>query len=802
MFGISQDLRVALRGLWRRRLVSLSIITTLALGIGANAAIFSSVSAVFLQPLPFADEDRLLRIYITPQGEDIHLSPRPAVFDLIRDHAESFDRVVAQRFMDLTVETSEGPERVTGIGVSPGWARTLGVTLAIGRPFTEQEERGGESAGAALISYRSWQSRFGGDPEILGRSVTIEQRPYSIVGVLSPGFHYPYHADFWLPMDLTESASTTWGLNIQVRMVPDVTLEQARAELTALSSRLPEAAGQSNMVFLAIPIREVLLEDKGRILVALLVAGGFLLLIVCTNIANLLLAQSISRRQEHAVRSALGASFGSHLRLALSETLLLAALGCTLGIFLARSSTSLLAVLIPSDLTYVVQGLAVDYRTVLYSLALALLAAVFTAVVPARRASRRDPAGELLEGSTRSTGAGRTLRLGRAMVVAEIALALVLMAGAGVMIQDLQRQVGLDLGYDPVGLQTLNITLAQERYAEGSGRVQLVDRSIEAIRALPGVTDAGVGNIFPADGQGNLVARIAVEGTEATPDTPELVNYRLVTPGYLDAIGLPLMRGRVFSSDDRDGSQLVAVINQSAASRHFPGVDPVGRRIQASRGDTEAEWLVVVGVVGDNLEFYDVEDTVFVPYTQHANTRHASQAVFVVRSEGSTESLLPAIRSAIWSLDPHLAIFDTATAEDLYAAGLMGAKSASLLTGLLATIGLIVAVVGVYAAMAFSIGQRNREVAIRMSLGGRRGRVLADLLVEAGRTLAAGIGCGIIGALVLNRVLASVLSEVEVQQTTLLAAISITLAAAALLAAYLPARRAVRSDPAEVLRGA
>jgi putative ABC transport system permease protein len=798
---MSQDLKIAIRGLWRRRLLSISIVTTLALGIGANAAIFSSVSAVFLEPLPFEDEDRLLRIYISPQGEEVHLSPRPGVFELVRDHSKSFDRVVAQRFMDLTLETPEGPERVNGIGVSPGWAKTLGVQLAIGRPFSAEEEQRGAGAGVVLISYRTWQNRFAGDESILERSITIERRPYSIVGVLSPGFLYPYHADFWLPMDLSESSSTTWGLNIQVRMAPDVSLEQARAELANLSSRLPEATGQNDMVFLALPIREVLLEDKGRVLVALLVAGGFLLLIVCSNVANLLVAQSVSRRNEHAIRSALGAKFGNHLRLALTETAVLAALGCVAGVALARMSTSLLSVLIPSDLTYVVQGLSVDHRAVLYSLVLALLAAASTAFFPSRRAARRDPANELFEGGTRSTGAVRSLRLGRAMVVTEIALALVLMAGAGIMIQDLRRKVGMDLGYDPVGVQTLNISLAQERYTEGSSRIQLVDQSLESIRSLPGVTEAGVGNVFPADGQGNLVAQIVVEGGESTPETLPLVNYRIVTPGYLEAMGLPLIRGRALSDEDRQESLPVAVIDQSAAARHFPGVDPIGRRVQIARGDVNAPWLEVVGVVGDNLEFYDVEDTVFVPFVQYADSRHTSQAVFVVRSEGSASSQqLPAIRSAIWALDPDLAIFDTATAEELYASGLMSSESATVLTGLMATIGLIVAVVGVYAAMAFSIGQRSREIAIRMALGGGRGRVLAALIAEAGRTLTVGIAFGVVGALALNRALSSALPDVDVSQTAVIAVISLVLAAGSLLAAYLPAQRAARSDPAAVLR--
>jgi predicted permease len=385
-------------------------------------------------------------------------------------------------------------------------------------------------------------------------------------------------------------------------------------------------------------------------------------------------------------------------------------------------------------------------------------------------------------------------------VVAEIAIVLVLMAGASVLVRDLWQRSSVDLGYEPEGLLTMNVSLAHERYREGDSRRQLVARSLAELRALPGVRAAGVSNIFPAEGQGNVFVRVVVEGADELREQTTLLNYRMVSPGFVEALGLTILGGRGISTEDRDGSVPVAVLNSAAVRRLFPDGDALGQRVQVVR-ESGREWLTVVGVVSDNVEFYDADETVFVAYDQNATSRQAAQLVYAMRTVVDPGALVAALREAIWSVDPDLAVFDVATASELYANALGEARSAGTLTFLCAAVGLIVALVGVYGSMAFSVGQRRREIAIRMALGAMRTRVLALLLGGAARTMAAGIGLGVAGAAILGRWLVSALPGIDTSLAWVLLTVSAALALACVGSAVLPALRALRVPAAEVLRG-
>jgi putative ABC transport system permease protein len=798
MGQLLQDLRFALRVMGRRPLPTVAIVTTLALGIGANAAIFRVVSAAFLRPLPFADEGRLVRVYTTPETGGSHISPRMPVFLGLRDHARCFASVVAQRFMDMTLDTEGGPERVTGIAVSSGWARALGIEPLIGRAFLPDEERRGLGSGVALASHAVWQERYGGDPGIVGRTIRLDGQSRTIVGVMPAGLRYPYQASFWIPMVPADDEHAVWGLNIQARLRPDASLGAMRQELERLSRTLPAMVELQGMTLLGVPLREDLVGDQSRLLVALLAAVGFLMLIVSVNVAHLLLASALSRGREFAIRTALGAGFLRQFRQLAAEGCVLALLGGAFGLVLAWAATSILTVLLPPTLALVVGGLPYDHRVIAFGVALSLVAGLAFGALPALQVARREPR-EVLRGGERASAG--TMRFGGALIVSELALALVLLSGAGALLADVERRERLDLGYQAEGLLTLNVAFATGRYLEPERRLTFLDQALDRLQAVPGVESAGALSLFPADGQGTYLANVEVEGRAPTPERLFLAHTRLVTGAPFDAMRMRLLRGRAIGAADRAGSPEVAMISRSLAA-HFwgPGEDPVGKRIRSTRTGPDAPWLTVVGVVDDVHEFYaGTAAALYLPFAQHAGDRSAGQAVFVVRAIASPEALVPRLRRAIWDVDPGMAVFDVATASALYADSLAPRASAGVLTLLFAGVGLLVAAMGVYGAVAFAVSRRTREIAIRMAIGAERSRVLRGLLMQTGRLVLVGLALGAGGAAALAHWMASV-TEVEALDPRLVLGSGLVLAVVAVAACYLPARKAASLDPATALR--
>ncbi len=604
---------------------------TLALGIGIDTAIFSAAKETLRPSLPFRESERLVRIYQVPEGSSVRVSPRVPAFIAVRDGAESLESVVGSRFSNFTLHTPDGPERLVGNAVTAGWLETLGVQPALGRDFTPDEEAAGEGSGVVLVSHQVWRTRLGGSEDAVGSTLRLNGRPHVVVGVLPPGFHFPYDAHLWVPLRPTEADAGFWALNIPARLKPGVSVAAARADLAALTERVaPTLPGFTpGTTFTAVPIREVMVEDEGRTVLALAAAVGFLLLVVCANLANLLLARALARESEFAVRASLGASRGRLVRQSLVESTTLGLIGGALGLGVAYAAVDFLGFLLPGDFSYLGLGVRLDVIALVFAAALSIGTGLLMGILPALRGSATNPADAMREGG-RSGGSRRRAGVGRGLVVAELAVTLVLLTGVGLMVRDVQRQQALDLGYEAQGLLVFSVPLEEAPYETGEARMAFAQRLLSELESRPDVATAGAVNLFPRH-QGNTLAEVVPEGREPAPGERLAVNYRLVSAGYLESLGVPLLRGRMIAKTDQAGTQLVGLVSASLAERLWPGEDPVGKRVRDQRAGQDVPWVTVVGVVGDVRQSDDVLDSWYVPFAQAADSRFARQLAVVAR---------------------------------------------------------------------------------------------------------------------------------------------------------------------------
>ncbi len=795
-----QDIHFTLRQLARRPGFTAVAILTLAMGIGANTAIFSAARAALFEPLPFAHEDRLVRIYVTPEAGGPLISLRPEVFLAVQERARAFDRLVAQRFTAYALATDAGPERIVGIGVSEGWGETLGVSPALGRLFSPEEEALGEDSGVMLLSHGAWQRRFGGERSVIGQVLRLDGRPHTVVGVMPPGFNYPYDAELWVPMQVRGSQRGVWSFNAPARLAPGWTVAEAREDLRAVAAA---AAAQvrdlrPGTTLTAVPIRETLVRDEGRVLVALLAAVGFLLLIVCANLANLLLARALGREREFALRAAVGASRTRLLRQVLVEGVVLAALGGAAGLAVAYYGSALVDPLLPRRLSYVDASAGLDASVLAFATLVSIVSGMLFGLVPALRLSHDRPYATLQSGA-RSIGSQSSRRLERALVIGELALALTLMSGIGLMLRDFQRLQSAELGYEPAGLTTFTVSLSRESYPTPDSRVAFAAAALNELARIPGLEVAGATTMFPSSRSGAM-AEVGVEGREAAPGERLLVNDRLVTPGFLEALGVPLLRGRRITEQDRAGVAPAVVISAALGRRLWPGEDPIGKRVRNVRAGADAPWMTVVGVVGDVKEFYDVNVAWYRSYAQHAASRSAGRAVFALRTATGAAPTPAAVREAMGAVDSGLPVFDMIGASDLYAGSFRRQRQAALLGSVFAAFALALAAIGVYGSISYGVNRRTREIGVRMALGSDRWSILRGIAGEGGRLVAAGMVIGLVGALILARFMASALTEIGPFDVATFAGSALVLGAAGLAAAFVPAFRATRIDPVEALR--
>ena len=785
------------------------VVLTLALGIGANTAIFSVVDAVLLRPLPFREPDRLVTVlHIYPSLDGLEAPVSVPGFRDYRDQMGIFDGAAVQSGQGFNLTGLGEPQRVVASRVSAQFFSTLGVPPLIGRTLLPDEH---ETSGAkvAVLSHGIWQRLFGGERSVLGRSISLNGEPYEIVGVMPAGFRdfFGRDAELWVPLALraeqfADGARTNEWLNLTARLAPGVTVEQARARARDFAAQLKQRFPDEYPRDWTLAVEPLADRATGRIrpvLLVLLGAVGMVLLIACANVANLLLARGASRAKEIAIRTALGAGRRQLVRQLLTESVLLAVAGGALGLALAWLAVRGIGALNPANLPFA-DRIAIDPRVLLFTLALSLVTGLLFGLLPAVHASRTDLHGTLKEGG-RSATADRTGRgVRRVLVVAEMALALTLLAGAGLLIKSVARLSAVDTGFRPEKLLTFHVALPQAKYAGDTARAALWDRLVPTLAALPGVQGAGATTVLPFGG-GWSTGSFTVEGHQPAEGQPgPWGDIRIVTPDFLRTLGAPLVRGRHFEARDAIGAPPVAVVDEEMVRRYWPDGDPIGKRITFDdASDSTAQWITVVGVVGHTKhEGLDADARVQL-YLPSAQAAQGGMWV-AVRTPGDPLALVPAVRRAVRSVDADLPIARVEAMETLVERSVGQRRLAMILLGTFAGIALVLAAVGIYGVMSFAVEQRTHELGVRMALGAGRRRVLA-LVVGQGMALAAvGVVVGLAGALALTRLIGSQLYAVRATDPATLAVVAVLLAATSLVATLVPALRATRVDPVIALR--
>jgi putative ABC transport system permease protein len=800
------DLKFALRTFRRSPgFVALTLLT-LAIGIGGNTAIFSVVNNVFLNPLPLHDGERLVRLRdfsVAPNGELRKYNMSPLNFVAVRERSEAFEDVVAALWHSFAMTGSDSPERVAGIMVSPNWLSTLGIKPLLGQPFNPEQERLGAASGAILISHRMWQNQFGGDEQILGTTITLDSRVRTIVGVMPRGFNFPYGADVWVPTVFDRHDGRSHDLAVIARLKPGPTIEQAREDLTVIAQSLTETYPNTNtdLGLDVVPARDNFIEEQDRIVLVLMAAVVFLLLITCVNVTNVLLARLMSRSHEIGIRAALGAGRFRQLRQFVTETTLLFVLGGLGGVVLTFWLRDYLAVLVPNVLRDQLDlgTIEVGGEVLVFSLVLSVVAGLVFGTAAALRGSNPDLQALLKEGG-RSTGSGGRRRVQRALVVSEISLALVLLVGAGLMIDQFRQLVGDDLGFEAENLLTTRIDLAGSGYDGAEQRTNLLRNIRVAAERVPGVSAAAVTTVNPIC-CGDWGARIEVEGLERPADGSSIIiNHRYITPGLFETMGIPIIRGRAFADMDDTSSLPVVIIDSRMASHFWPGEDPIGKRVRMDRPGVDVPWLTVVGIAGEVRDAGDYQDTWYLPYYQQPTGRSADQLHIMIRMATGPSSVVPALQSAIWEVDGNLPLYETELMNELYTASLSQDRVGAVIVTLFAVFGLALAALGIYGLMSYVVNEQTREIGMRIALGADRGKVLRLVVKDAARLVVIGSIIGLAAAFGLNRVLSHLIADLGNAQPAVLVVVVALLCGVGLLATYVPARRAARLDPVEALR--
>jgi putative ABC transport system permease protein len=805
---LTHDLRYALRSLAKAPGFAFIVLLTLALGIGANTAIFTVLNAVLLRPLPFPDSDRLVALRETfGQGFSGSVAG-PNVADW-RNRSRSFSGILAFRASSRALVGDGQPEQVFTAMVSADFFRTLGVAPALGRGFAEGEDQGVGTV--AVLSDGLWRSRYGADPGVIGRTIVLSGQPYTVIGVAPAGFTYPGNAVAWLPMEygLGRSAQrSSHSYDVVGRLAPGVTLDAARAELASIARALEreypvENAGRG--VELA-PLAADTVKEARPVLLVLGGAALFVLLIACANVANLFLARAAVRQRELAVRSALGAGRWRLARQVLVEGVLLALAGGLVGLLLAIWGVDLLVAMRPRGIPRLGE-IGVDRATLAFALLVSLAVGIGFALFPALTLSRGDPA-DAFRGEGRGVTGGRTRgRFRAALVVAQVSLALVLLAGAALLVVTVRRLALIDPGFDPRGAYTFEFTIPPGKYPDRARHDQYLTRVIDVVSRVRETRAAGATFYLPL-GNGQVNGDFTVEGAPpAAPGREQYANFRMVTGDYFGALAIPLRRGRLFTPEDRAGAPHVAVVNEALARMAWPDQDPIGRRLTFGDGQDDPDWMEVVGVVANvksNGLTADIGPEIFVPFSQITadlwTVFTPLPVSVVVRSDGDLETVGGAIKTAIHSVDPDQPVTGPSPAGDLVAAAVARQRFGMLLLLAFGGLALLLAAVGVYGVMAYAVSQRTRELGIRLALGARPGAVRALVLGEGMLLAALGIGLGLVGALVLGRLLVGLLYGVRPTDPRVLAAVCLLLGAASVVACLVPAVRATRVNPVDALR--
>jgi predicted permease len=799
----AQDLRYGARAMVRTPGFTAIAVIALSLGIGATTAIFSVVNAVLLRPLAYQDSDRLVTI--------LHSGSDPvAAANYIdwRDQSRSFRAMGAAQYWSPNLTGSDPPEHLYGLQLTESLMPMLGVEPLLGRVFVAGEDRKGAEH-EVVLSYRLWQRRFAGDGSVLGKAVTLNGEAYTVIGVMPREFKFaPFwatHAELWVPLAFGEGIHNRGGNSLRVfaRLNPGVALKQARAEIATITARLERQYPGTNRDVVVTPLKENVVGTIETPLLVLLGAVAFVLLIACANVAHMLLARAAARQREIAVRAALGARRGRVIRQFLTESLLLSAMGGAGGFLLALAGTHALVALSPANIPQV-ETVTVDARIILFMLGVTALTSVAFGLAPALQASAVDLTGALKEGGRGGSDGIRRNRLRSFLVASEFALALMLLIGAGLMIRSFLALESIDPGFNPHHVLSMVVSVAGSKEADVNRRAIFYRQLLDRVRTLPGVQSVGGINHLPLAGD-IWGWSFTIEGRpKPRPGEFPTAVYRVAMPGYFQTMRLPLVRGRDIAATDDASAQGVVIVNERAAASYWPGEDPIGKRITFG----PPTWLTVIGVAKNAKQ----SDWAAPPYPEvylaalqnsdflgNAGS-HIAYLTLVVRTAGDPGALANAVKNTVWSFDRNLPISEVLTMDGVVADANAQPRFEMLLLAVFAGVALALAAVGIYGVMSYSVSRRTHEIGIRLSLGASQGEVLR-LVVRQGMALAlAGSAAGMAGALMLSRLMTNMLYGVRPTDPLIFAGVAMVLGGVALVATYIPARRATRIDPMVALR--
>jgi predicted permease len=818
-----QDLRYALRSLAKKPGFTSIVVLTLALGIGANTAIFSFVNAILLRPFPYREPERLMILHNKDPKRGANLVS-PSIRDYLdyRERQQSFESLACFVTLDFNLP-GDGSAAAIPLEVnfaSSEFFKVMGIAPHIGRVFAHAEGQPGDDLYSVVISHKLWEERFGEDSNILGKKILLDTTPYRVIGVAPPGFRFGYkyntNADAWAPLESwldrfkqTMRASkrdARDGYQVIARLRDGATMEQAQSDVAAIAAQLAQDFPHSNKDVQAFvtQLRETEVGNMRPYVMLLLGAVGFVLLIACANVANLMLVRATAREREMAVRAALGASRARLIGQLLTESILLAGIGGLFGIGLAYGGVRLMKNAIPIELP-VWMTFDLDWRVLLFALGISLLTGLLFGIAPALQRTQLNLTQALKEGGRGGDSSTHNRRTRNALVVAEIALALTLLTGAALMMRSLLKLTDVALGIDPRKLLSLYISPPGDKYRERlpyPAYADLYNRILQRLRELPGVEAAGSSHVIPYDGEGNVRTGwlFTIEGQ--TPEQQRFNPHALsprVSHDYFTVADIPVLQGRSFFESENLNTQRVCTISQEMAKRFWPNDTPLGKRLKLAPAETEAEWHTVIGVVGDvRYRGLDQETglAIYLPYNQAA----AGAMHLLVRTKDDPTRLIEAARQAIWSVDPQLAIYSARTMETILANSTWQRRLWGSSFTVFAVLALALAAVGIYGVMSYLVGQRTHEIGIRMALGAQRGDVLRLVIGQGLKLVVIGVAIGLIGSLAITRVMASMLFGVSATDPMTFACVALLLIIVAVLACWIPACKAAKVDPMIALR--